>query len=89
MDPRNVAKQMLKFNKIAFDSTFDTMTIIQEQIEKTINRFLEQNVWMPAEGKNAIGNWVQAYKKGRNDYKTAMDNNFKMVEDFFVGQDKT
>ena len=88
MDPKQVAKQMLQFNKIAFDNTFDAMTILQEQMEKTINRYLENSFWLPAEGKTAISDWVKAYKKGRNDFKTAMDDNYKKVEDFFAGQGK-
>jgi hypothetical protein len=88
MDPKQLARQMMHFNKIAFDNTFDAMTVLQEQTEKMISRYLEQSFWLPAEGKTAISEWAKAYKKGRTDFKVAVDDNYRKVEDFFDGQDK-
>ena len=88
MDPKQVTRQMMQFNKTAFDNTFNSMTVLQEQMEKMISRYLEQSFWLPAEGKAAINDWVKAYKKGRNDFKVAVDDNYKKVEDFFAGHDK-
>ena len=41
---------------------------------------------MPEEGKKVIRNWVEAYKKGCEDFKKAADENYKKVDDFFAGQ---
>ena len=87
MDPKQVARQMMHFNKIAFDNTFDAMTVLQEQMEKMIGRYLEQSFWLPVEGKAVITEWVKTYKKGRTDFKAAVDDNYRKVEDFFDGQD--
>jgi len=88
MDPKQVAKQMIKFNKTAFDNTFDAMTVLQEQMEKMMSGFMEQAPWIPAEGKKAIIDWIKAYKKGRDDFKTTVEDNYKKIEDFFAGSDK-
>jgi hypothetical protein len=88
MDPKQVARQMMHFNKIAFDNTFDSMTVLQEQTEKMIGRYLEQSFLLPAEGKATINEWLKAYKKGRNDFKATVDDNYKKVENFFADQDK-
>ncbi|MBA4396155.1 MAG: hypothetical protein C0394_02005 [Syntrophus sp. (in: bacteria)] len=88
MDPKQIAKQMIKFNKTAFDNTFDAMAAVQEQTEKMMAMYLEQAPMLPAEGKKAISDWLKAYKKGRGDFKAAADENFKKVEDFFAGLDK-
>jgi hypothetical protein len=37
----------------------------------------------PEEGKKAISDWMDAYKKGCNEFKNLVDDNFKKVEDFF------
>ena len=51
--------------------------------------FLEQqSPWLPAEGKKAVTDWIKAYKLGREDFKIAVDDNYKKVEDFFAGADK-
>ncbi|MDD5170308.1 MAG: hypothetical protein PHN75_15935 [Syntrophales bacterium] len=89
MDPKQIAKQMIQFNKTAFDNTFNAMTVLQEQTEKMMDMYLEQAPLLPAEGKKAISDWLKAYKKGREDFKIAADENYKKVEDFFAGYDKT
>ena len=51
--------------------------------------FLEQqSPWLPAEGKKAVTDWIKAYKRGREDFKAAVDDNYKKAEDFFAGAGK-
>jgi len=88
MEPKQIAKQMIQFNKAAFDNTFNTMTVLQEHTEKMVNNYLEQSAGMPAEGKKAVYDWINAYKRGREDFKAAVHNNYKKVEDFFADADK-
>ena len=88
MDPKQIAKQMVQFNKTAFDNTFNTMTVLQEHTEKMVDNYLEQSAGIPAEGKKAVTDWIKAYKRGREDFKAAVDDNYKKVEDFFAGAGK-
>jgi polyhydroxyalkanoate synthesis regulator phasin len=89
MDSAKIAKQMIDFQKTTFDNTFSAMVMMQEQTERMANTLLEQAAWMPEEGKKAVSDWVKAYKKGREDFKKAVDENFKKVEDFFTSFDST
>ena len=82
-EPNQMLKQMLDFNKTAFDNSFSAMLTIQEQNEKMVNTFLEQAAWIPEEGKKLIKEWVDTYKKGCDDFKKTADDNFKKVVDFF------
>jgi hypothetical protein len=88
MDTGRIAKNMIKFNKTAFENTFHAMTILQEQTERTIGYRLQQAPLLPAEAKTAISDWLGAYRKGREDFKAAMDESYKKVEDFFIGYEK-
>ena len=88
MDPKQIAKQMIQFNKTAFDNTFNAMIVMQEQTEKMIGTYLEQAPMIPAEGKKAIADWTKAYKKGREEFKAAAEGHYKKVEDFFAAYDK-
>lgn len=88
MDQKMIMKQMIDFNKATFDNSFNGMVMLQEQTEKMVNTFIEQAAWLPEEGKKAINDWIQAYKKGCNDYKKAVDENFKKVEDFLASSVK-
>ncbi len=88
MDPKQISKQMFDFNKMAFERSFAAMVVMQDQAEKMLNMLLDQNAWMPAEGKKALSDWVKAYKRGREDFKAAMDDNYKKVDAFFAGLEK-
>jgi len=82
-EPNQMLKQMLDFNKTAFDNSFSAMLTIQEQNEKMVSTFLEQATWIPEEGKKLIQEWVDTYKKGYGDFKKTADDNYKKVETFF------
>lgn len=82
MDPRDLMKQMIRFNRQIFDNTFDAVTTVLEQREKMINLFFEQTPWFPEEGKRIVNEWVKAYKKGRSDFKASIDENYKKVEEY-------
>jgi hypothetical protein len=83
MNPKQIAKQMVAFNKTTFDNNFSAMKSLQEQTERVVNKFWEKSPLFPEEGKKAISQWMAAYKKGCDDLKCVMDENFKKVEDFF------
>ena len=86
MEPNAMLKQMLDFNKTAFDNSFNAMLTIQEQNAKMVNTFLEQAPWMPDEGKKVIRDWVNAYKKGCEEFKSTADENYNKVEKFFANK---
>ena len=88
MDPKQIVKQMIQFNKTTFDNTLDAITVLQEQTDKLIAMYLEQAPMIPAEGKKAIADWMKACKKGREDFKAAVEGNYKKVENFFASCDK-
>ena len=45
MDYMQITKQMMELNKGAFDNSFKTMIMLQEQAEKYVFSFLEKATW--------------------------------------------
>lgn len=84
MENKTIARQIIDFNKATFDNTFDAVTILQSHSEKMVNIFLEKATFFPEEGKKAITEWIESYKKGRNDYKAVVEEGFKSVENWFA-----
>jgi hypothetical protein len=82
MDQKQIFRQMVDFNKGAFNNAFNAMVMIQDQNETLANTMLNQATWMPEEGKKAIREWVDTFKKGREEYKKTVDEAFKKVEAF-------
>lgn len=89
MEQAAIAKQMIDFQRTAFDNVFNTMVLFQDQSEQVVNTVLEQATWIPAQGKNVLDEWVRACKKSRDDFKTALDKNFDRVEELFVKTEKS
>lgn len=88
MEQKQIARQMMEFNKTAFDNSFSAMSALQDQTEKLVLSFLNKAVWFPGEGKKAINDWVLSYKKGREDFKASADESYKKVADYFDRAEK-
>lgn len=88
MEQNQMARQMMEFNKTAFDNSFNAMSALQDQTEKLIMSFLDKAPWFPAEGKKAMNDWINSYKKGRDDFKVATDESYQKVAEYFVGTEK-
>jgi hypothetical protein len=85
MDDKKIAKQLIDFHKATFDNTFDSLSALNVQTEKMVEGFLQQAAWLPSEGRQVINDWVNMYKKGRIDFKTAVDESYAKVEEYFSG----
>ncbi|MEN6621424.1 MAG: hypothetical protein ABFD50_07750 [Smithella sp.] len=85
MNPKIITKQIIDFDKAAFDKAFDAITSLQSQSEKMMNLFLERASFLPPEGKRAMKEWMTAYEKNRNDFKESVNQSFKTMEHFLVG----
>lgn len=88
MDQKKLFKQMLDFNKSAFENSFNAMVMLQQQAERAANTILDQATWLPEEGRKAIQQWADSYKKGRDDFKKLIDENYSRVESYFGEGDK-
>ncbi|MBW2682856.1 MAG: hypothetical protein JRC69_04755 [Deltaproteobacteria bacterium] len=82
MDQKQIAKQMIQFNKTAIDNSFSAMTMVYEQNEKMLETFLSQASGLPEEGKKAIKDWMAAYNTGCSDFKKQVDENYAKVEEY-------
>lgn len=83
MEHKQITKQMIQFNKTAFDNSFSAMRMVYEQNEKMVETFIGQASWMPEEGKKAIKDWMGAYRTGCDDFKKMVDDSYTKVDDYF------
>lgn len=79
-------RQIMDFNKNVFDNTFNAIMNIGEQNEKMFRTLVDQT-WLPDEGKNAVLESINIYRKGWTDFKKATDETYKtMVK--YLGEDE-
>ena len=81
----NALKQMVQFNKNAFDKGYTAMEELFVQNEKITNSILGHAPWMPEEGKKAVDEWMQLYKRGCDDFKETVDQTYNSVENLLAG----
>jgi hypothetical protein len=84
MDQKQILKQMIEFNQTTFNNTFQAMMLLQDQFERVAQTAIDQANWLPADGRKAIENWVEAYKTGRDQYKSYVEDSYKKVEKYFA-----
>ncbi|MFB3926547.1 MAG: hypothetical protein ACE14T_10885 [Syntrophales bacterium] len=80
---KELLKQMVAFNKTAFDSTFSLLMMLQSQMEEMADLYIRQISDIPEEGKKAVNEWIEVYKRSCRDLQEAVRVNFEKVEDFF------
>ncbi len=84
MDQKTMVKQVFDFQKNTFDNFFKSLVTLQDQAEKSASFFLDRMPLMPEESKNVFMEWNKMYKKGRDDFKRAMDDGYDKMESYFV-----
>lgn len=85
MEMKDIAKQMIEFNKTAVDNSIDAMGMVHEQMKRMSTSLLSQVPGMPEEGKKAVDEWMNAYQSGREQFKKTLDESYKKVDDIFKG----
>jgi hypothetical protein len=84
MEKQQAFKQMMEFNKAAFDNTFNAITLLQDQTERMLNLSLEQATMLPKEGKKVFTEWLKACTKGSETFKKAVDDGFQKMQGFLA-----
>jgi polyhydroxyalkanoate synthesis regulator phasin len=78
------ATHMITFQKTFFENAFNAVTMVQDQTEKITNDFLTRLPWVTEEGKKAVTNVIEFYKKARTDFKKVVDDGFEKTEELFA-----
>lgn len=73
-------KQILEFNRATFDGSFDAVVAFQDQQEQMVNDLLERVAFVPEEGKQLVSEWIETFKKGREDFRTTVEKSYDLVE---------
>ena len=87
MDPNQLLKQMIAFNKAVSDNNFRTLTATHEQTERMVKQFWEKSPLFPEEGKKAVADWMKSYKEFCDGLKSRVDHNFQEAEKY-IGNSK-
>ena len=82
MDQFQTLKQMMQMNKMGFDNSYTMMMSAYEQNKLVLNTFLNQASGIPGDGKQAIEDWLQSFRKGCEELKKMADEGYRMAEKY-------
>ncbi|PIE71917.1 MAG: hypothetical protein CSA22_00430 [Deltaproteobacteria bacterium] len=86
IEPTKLAKQILDFQKTAFDNTFNAIVSLQGQTEKITTKLMGQAPALPKEGRKVMEEWQAAFKKNQDQFKKSVEQGFDQMQLFFQDQ---
>jgi hypothetical protein len=88
MEYTQITKQVLDFQKMSFLNWYDAIAMLQDQASSAMGMVLDQNAWIPEEGRKAIQSWVSACQQERGRLKSYVDDSFSGIEKFMTESKK-
>lgn len=80
MDMKKMAQDLVQMQKTAFEQSYQTMSLLQAQMERLGQMYWGQLSSYPEEMKKGMTEWHASYKKQCEQFKTMVDNGFKHME---------
>jgi hypothetical protein len=89
MENNKTVKQLIDYHKAAFETSFNSVLMLQDQTIKALDNILQQSPWLPEQTKAFINEWTNIYKKVTADFKEATDQNYSKLEEFLIKDAET
>ncbi len=89
MEPTAFVKQIIDFQKMTMGNALDTLFMVQDQTERMTGAIIEKSMEIPEEGQKMIPEWSKAFKKGRQEYRKAIDDSLDLMGSYFSVAGKT
>lgn len=81
MEPTKIAKQMMNFQRTIFDSTYNTVTAMQDNSENIVNNLLNEFTWVTEEAKKPFNDSVTLIKNARENYRKTIHQGFDKLDE--------
>ena len=88
MKKEEAISQMMKTNKKMLDQNHTIMMNAYEQNKLLLNMILNQTPDISHEGKKAITDWLETYRKGSEEIKKMVDIGYQMVDKYMSAAEK-
>ena len=80
MEYNQFTKQAIDFQKTAFNSWYNAVTMVQDQAAAAMETMMNQTSLVPEDGRQAIKSWVSACQEESNRFKSYVDDSFSGLE---------
>ena len=84
MENDKMVKQMIDYHKAAFETSFNSVVMLQEQTTRAMDNILQLSPVIPEQTKAFVNEWKNIYKKATADFKEAADQNYSKLEKLLI-----
>ena len=88
MEYNKISKQAIDFQKTAFNSWYNALTMVQDQATSAVETMMNQTSLVPEDGRQAIKSWVNACQEERNRFKSYVEDSFSGLEKHLAKESK-
>lgn len=86
MEKKQLLKQVIALNQTTLNNVFDAMALFQNRFENFANGTMDLALGLSDEKREAIKNWAELFKDGRDSIKQHMNHSFEQAEKLFAIQ---
>jgi hypothetical protein len=80
-DPKNVSENVLKMVKYSLDTTFESLTKIQEFNGKILKDMITTNKQIQADAEKIVSEWSENSKRGWDEYRKFVEKGLREAEE--------
>ena len=84
-----IPKQAVDFQKTAFNSWYNAVTMVQDQAAVAVETMMNQTSLVPEDGHQAIKIWLNACQVERNRFKSYLEDSFSGLEKHLAPQSRS
>ena len=77
-----LTKQMVDFQKMAFDNWYNSFALLQNQAVSMMDVWLNHSMWLPENGRQAIQRWMHTCTQEGERFKAFVDQHVGGVETY-------
>lgn len=89
METRQIAQQMINFQKSFFNSSFTTMASIQDYTQNAMAEQAGKVPWVTEEGKKSVNEMCAFMQQCRDSFKKSVDEGYIRLEEMIAGNQNT
>jgi hypothetical protein len=81
MNPQEITQQWIAFQKQSYENFQSIWQLTQDQTSSTVDRLLDQTVWVPQESRRFFDNWQVLMNKENDRFAAFMERGFGIYEE--------
>ena len=88
MDYSQLTKHVVDLQKMSLANWFNAVSIVQDQTASAVDTILDQNTWIPEQGRDAMHAWVKVCRQEQTRLKNFVDQGISTMEQFLAQDEK-